>query len=396
MTPNYHPFPETLMSFASGTLPSAISAVVASHLSMCRVCAQDVRRLERLGGVMLNRVETRAVEKASAERAVEHWSTRGPPGEAEHDPEAGSADPLLPLLLTRELPTSGEVLWENISAGVREHRLALSKGAGQLRLLRLTPGEFLPQRAHRADAQLALVLQGVLSSASGDFVRGDVIEWADESDEEPRAAGDIECVCLIASDPGMSATADSRLRFRDLREKAVPLALRAGDALARSGSFLAGLTLLIGVGLGWLIRGAPETGTVASLVRADGGRLIAQGALQQVLEVLPSGRETAASLDGGEFRLGVKMTFEDQSGDYCRQYEIIASPLGLHSGIACRTGAEWAVRIQALLPLSRSTSGQTVPAGANAAMDAVIGAWISGNPLVGKDEAVLMSRGWRK
>jgi putative transcriptional regulator len=397
MTPNHHPFPETLISFASGTLPSAISAVVASHLSMCRVCAQDVRRLERVGGAMLNQIETRAVEMASAEHAVERWATRGPSSETEHAPRTQSADPLLPSLLARHFPVGGEILWENVSPGVREHRLALSKGSGQLRLLRLTPGQFLPQRARRADAQLALVLRGVLSRASGDdFVRGDVIEWAEEGDEEPRAAGDIDCVCLIASDPGVSATAESYPRFRDLREKAVPLTLRAGGALARSGLLLAGLTLFIGIGLGWLVRGAPETGTVASLVKADGGRLIAQGALRDVLDVLPSGRETAASLDGGDFRLGVKMTFEDQSGDYCRQYEIIASPSGLYSGIACRTGAEWAVKIQALLPLSRPASGQIVPAGANAAMDAVIGAWISGNPLVGQDEAVLMSRSWKK
>jgi hypothetical protein len=29
-------------------------------------------------------------------------------------------------------------------------------------------------------------------------------------------------------------------------------------------------------------------------------------------------------------------------------------------------------------------------------MDAVIGAWISGNPLVGEEEAVLMRKGWQK
>ena len=91
------------------------SAVVASHLSMCRVCAQDVRRLEQLGGVMLGRVERPAAETSIAERAFERWSTRGPPNETENDPKAGSEDQLLPLLLTRKLPTSGEILWKNVS-----------------------------------------------------------------------------------------------------------------------------------------------------------------------------------------------------------------------------------------------------------------------------------------
>jgi putative transcriptional regulator len=50
MTPNHHPFPETLISFVSGTLPDATSCVVVCHLSMCSDCANHVRRLEMLGG----------------------------------------------------------------------------------------------------------------------------------------------------------------------------------------------------------------------------------------------------------------------------------------------------------------------------------------------------------
>jgi hypothetical protein len=29
-------------------------------------------------------------------------------------------------------------------------------------------------------------------------------------------------------------------------------------------------------------------------------------------------------------------------------------------------------------------------------MDAVVGAWIAGNPVVGDEEAALMRKGWRK
>ena len=138
----------------------------------------------------------------------------------------------------------------------------------------------------------------------------------------------------------------------------------------------ASLALFVGIGLGWLVRGAPETRIAADFVKRDGNRLVAQGELQNVLDVLPSGGETVAPSDGRDFRLGVRMTFEDQSGDYCRQYEIIAPSSGRYSGIACRKGGTWVVTIQALVPPSYSASEQPIPASgdAHAAMDAVIGA----------------------
>ena len=57
MIPSHHPNPETLISYASGTLPNAIACIVACHLSMCRECANEIRWLERLAGVMLSRLE---------------------------------------------------------------------------------------------------------------------------------------------------------------------------------------------------------------------------------------------------------------------------------------------------------------------------------------------------
>ena len=397
MTPNHHPLPETLISFASGTLPNAMSAVVACHLTMCRVCAEDIRRLELLGGVLLQRIQARPCENAMAERAFARYSASRPPEESEPDQETRSDDQLLPPLLTRNLPISNEISWQRVSSGLWQYRVALPKGIGQMRLLRLTPGEVVPEWVSgAASIELALVLQGRLSEARGEYVRGDLVERTGQSGQELKAVGDIDCVCLIAGDA--SAVAQARQVLIELRSKTVPAALRVGNVLRQSAPLAASLALLVGLGLGWLARGGPETGVVADLVRADGSRLIAQGALQEVLETLPSGRETVVSLDGRALALEVKMTFEDQSGSYCRQYRINGAPSASYSGIACRTGKEWAVRIQAHLPPASSAVERTIPAdsGASAAMDAVIGAWISGNPLVGEEEAVLMRKGWQK
>ena len=398
MTPTHHPFPETLISYASGALPNATVAVVACHLTMCRVCAQNVRRLELLGGLMLSRLDAGQTAKAIGERAFARASRGFPSNEAETDPTMGSEDQLLPSLLRRNLPISGEISWQSVSPGLRQYRIALPRGSGQMRLLWLARGEMFPRRGHRADAEIALVLQGRLSGKNGDFVRGDVIDWSEDCNDEATAAGEVDCVCLTASAASPDANAVPYLMFHEMRKRAVPLALRLGGALRGTAALAAGLALLIGFGLGWLAPRVPQVDTVAALVRVDGNRLLAQGTLRDALNVVPSGREIVVSVDGGEVRLDVKMTFEEQSGRYCRQYRIVASPSGYYSGIACRTGGDWTVRMQAVLPPTASGSEHTVPAdaGANAAMDAVIRAWISGNPLVGDDEAAAMSKGWQK
>jgi putative transcriptional regulator len=53
MRPGRHPKAETLVAFAAGTLHKKAISVIAYHVSQCAECAEEVRWLEVLGGVML-------------------------------------------------------------------------------------------------------------------------------------------------------------------------------------------------------------------------------------------------------------------------------------------------------------------------------------------------------
>ena len=48
-----HPDDANLMSYAAGNLPEPLSAVVASHISLCRKCQAEMRILRSLGGALL-------------------------------------------------------------------------------------------------------------------------------------------------------------------------------------------------------------------------------------------------------------------------------------------------------------------------------------------------------
>ena len=400
MTPNHHPHPDTLISYVAGTLPNAISCVVACHLSMCAECTGHARWLEMLGGLMLKNLEPAPADTAFTERAAAHWSgDRQPASEPRGNPALKIYDPLLPLPLASYLGVSGrEIQWEPVGTGVRQYWVKLPKGSGQMRLLRLPPGKLLLEHAH-SGMELTLVLQGTCRDHTGDYIRGDVIEWAEGSLHQLRASGNEECVCLISSDVRPADLARDHGAARQPRRKAISPTPRVRNMWDFKPALVAG-SLLVGIGLGWVLRGTTAGNAVSldDLVQIESNRLIALGPLRTGLETLPSTGHTASILSQGrrDIQVGIKMTFKNQAGDYCREYRIASGSAGRHTGVACRTGDQWAVKIQALLPPSHSASEQTMPAGgADSAMDTAVGALIDGDPLADADEAALLSRGWK-
>lgn len=162
---------------------------------------------------------------------------------------------------------------------------------------------------------------------------------------------------------------------------------------------IASVAMTVGVGSGWLLRGTTSDQTMAlsRLVQMETGRLIAAAPLQHSLDNLYSGVQAKLALDGSqELELKVKMTFRNEARDYCRVYEIATSSPERYAGVACRTGDQWSVRIQAMLPPSDVSPGQFVPAGINnAAMDAVVRSLIDEGPLSPADEVAVI-KDWTK
>jgi putative transcriptional regulator len=202
VSPQHHPHPETLMSYAAGTLPNSISCVVACHLSMCPECAEHASWLGRLGGIMLNELEApEPADTGFMERATARLPTdiMVAPERATAVPPR-PADPVLPAPLVRYLGCGTEqVPWKTVVKGVRQHWVKLPPGSGQMRLLRLKPGKLLLEHTHTG-MELTLVLKGVYGDHTGAYQRGDVIEWTEGTDHQPRSMGDEECICLISNE----------------------------------------------------------------------------------------------------------------------------------------------------------------------------------------------------
>lgn len=198
MTITHHPDVSTLMSCAAGSQPEAQAAIVASHLSMCPVCAREVGRMEKIGAVLFEGIEpvamTRPVPVAAA-RSQEADT----PAPRSAKPAASSAIPY-PLREKLGLETLDDVPWKRVATGVWLHALPMSEGAnGYLFLLKVAPGVRVPDHGHDGE-ELTLLLDGSYADATGVYKKGDVADLDPDVEHSPLADAATGCICLVASE----------------------------------------------------------------------------------------------------------------------------------------------------------------------------------------------------
>jgi putative transcriptional regulator len=199
MKPNHHPYPETLISYGTGTLPGAVACIVACHLSMCNECTKQIRWLEMLGGLLLSSLETNTAEPPLAERISGQSPRSRQLAECNHKPVTQTDDPLLPMPLARYLGANGaEIAWKPVGKGKRERSIELPNASGSIKLLRLSPGHLLPEHSSPLETKVALVLEGACHDNIGTYVCGDIIEWSEDPTHWPMVFGERECVCLVS------------------------------------------------------------------------------------------------------------------------------------------------------------------------------------------------------
>jgi anti-sigma factor RsiW len=156
--------------------------------------------------------------------------------------------------------------------------------------------------------------------------------------------------------------------------------------------------LLIGLGSGWALHRAPLEPNAPALAALADGRLLAQGALQRVLETAPTGQQVALDNRQSIATIQARLTFKSRQQEFCRHYELAVRDGRHFAGIGCRgSDGRWQVQLHTQIVASRMPQGQTVPAGNDAAPDlaALMDRMIDGDALGGPEEAALIAKQWR-
>lgn len=204
MNIRHHVGDDTLMAYVNGTLPEALSVVVATHLAICPKCRRNVAIMEDMAGFLL--METDPAELSATEKLladiIPGREAQGEAGEsmavAAERHETG-----VPRPLADRLPTSLDTIpWRPLLPGISHYPLprgGMGKEKGTLRLLKIAPGKTIPEHSHTGQ-ELTLILRGSYIDELGRFQEGDIADLDSDIQHQPVADTATDCICLIATD----------------------------------------------------------------------------------------------------------------------------------------------------------------------------------------------------
>lgn len=187
----HHPSDTTLWSHVTGALPPAHRQVVAIHVAFCPVCAAEVRRLEEIGGALLDDLPPAPVAEGSLTRLLARLDEPAPlPGRRSLSPPASPAGVLDSLATGR---------WRWTGPGIAMMPLMpRDESNTRLDLIRVAPDTGLLEHGH-GGFETTVVLQGAFDDGVARYGAGDFGEADSGFDHRPVAMPGPECICLIAT-----------------------------------------------------------------------------------------------------------------------------------------------------------------------------------------------------
>jgi putative transcriptional regulator len=205
--PHFHPPESLLVDYAAGTLPEAISLLVATHLTYCPDCRKEVQALEAVGGALLESLPPAEV-KTDFDRLLAQLNVPEPPRpEAPLAGEAWMPRPVRRALAGIPSTPAKPLPWKRVTGALSEIRLAPPSRTpgGRTRLMRIAAGGAMPEHTH-GGTEYVLVLKGGFSDQFGHYLPGDLsISTADHT-HTPIADTDGDCICLAVVDGTLKLT----------------------------------------------------------------------------------------------------------------------------------------------------------------------------------------------
>ena len=196
----HHPDVSTLMTCAAGSQPEVLCAVVASHLSVCPTCRNEVSGLEKIGVALFEHLDPVPLALNAPIAAVKHVAEQGLGQSKIYWPVGDVPAPLSSLIG----PWLDDLDWRPIGTGAWQFVIPLSEAAkGDLRLIKIAPGRALPKCGADGE-ELALVLRGGCRDGSNVFKLGDFNDRDDGADQLIVADEELGSILLIANETELS------------------------------------------------------------------------------------------------------------------------------------------------------------------------------------------------
>lgn len=211
--PRFHVQEDLLVDYASGALPKPVSLLVASHLTFCEACREDVGGYETIGGLLLEEINPIAMAADALEQALDglvdddvETSVAPKPKQESRLIKGRSRHVDIPAPLVDVMGGDVDtVSWSRRAKGVEEATLTPDDGEYSASLLRIQPGVSIPNHTHSGE-EYTLVLAGGFSDVHGHYGAGDVCRADADMSHAPVADAAEPCLCLVVADGPVKLT----------------------------------------------------------------------------------------------------------------------------------------------------------------------------------------------
>lgn len=187
-----------LVEYASGSLSTAPSIAVTTHLKYCDKCRNAVSALGFLGGSLLECLEEEEVSEGLLAQVLDRIETlEDQPSSVESSKGSAVVDPVasgLPEFVRSLLPDE-KLSWRNLTSSLEVAPIRIGEKDFEVSLHRIHPGGKAPEHDHRGK-EITVVLRGSFSDEDGVYHPGDFLVREEGDTHRPYAARNEECVCL--------------------------------------------------------------------------------------------------------------------------------------------------------------------------------------------------------
>ena len=202
----HRPSSELLLGYASGSLSEPMALAVAAQAALDPDTAGEIRRLEDIGGRLLDSISPTALGDGALQRTLARLDAAELPPRATSTTVTAETRALLPAPVWPYV--KGDIrnlVWRRRAPNIETAALMGDSRTSSAFLLKVGAGRAVPRHTHRS-SELTLVLQGAFCDASECFARGD-IQVADETlNHQPIARPGEDCICLVALEAPISLT----------------------------------------------------------------------------------------------------------------------------------------------------------------------------------------------
>ncbi|SDZ84832.1 ChrR family anti-sigma-E factor [Microbulbifer marinus] len=208
----HHPDHNLLLEYAAGSLPWALSLVVAAHVQLCPQCRSQYQTMNRVGGSLLQDSEPQPLPEDALQRLMRRIATaeQGPDQEpvAAKSASTKNADPLfakLPRVIRKLVDGNEPLKWKRVSPALRMSRLYTGQEQYEVAFHRIHSGGKVAEHDHRG-REITLVLYGSFSDKDGVYGEGDFLVREPGEVHRPIATQDQECLCFSVVEAPVTIT----------------------------------------------------------------------------------------------------------------------------------------------------------------------------------------------